>query len=106
MTGGGGPTGGDMEGRVRALETNFEKMDGKLDKILDRLAAHDVKLASLDGKLETIDAKLDTKASATDLARIAGRVEALPTTWQMITLAFGILGGAFLILRFGLVHAP
>ena len=99
MTSGAGPTGGDMEGRVRALEPNFEKMDGKLDKILDRLTAHDVKLAS-------IEAKLDTMASATDLARIEGRVEALPTTWQMITLVFGILGGAFLILRFGLVHAP
>lgn len=49
--------------------------------------------------------KSDLKAMRADLAWVKGRMEALPTTWQMITLVFGILGGAFLILRFGLPHS-
>jgi len=48
--------------------------------------------------------KADLKSLRADLAWVKGRLEALPTTMQMITLVFGILGGAFLILRFGLPH--
>jgi hypothetical protein len=61
------------------------------------------RVARLEDEMREI--KSDLKAMRADLAWVKGRMEALPTTWQMITLVFGILGGAFLILRFGLPHS-
>ncbi|MEJ0093341.1 MAG: hypothetical protein WDN46_07865 [Methylocella sp.] len=49
--------------------------------------------------------KDDLKAMRVDMSTVRGRIETLPTTWQLITLVFGILGGAFLILHFGLPHS-
>jgi hypothetical protein len=48
--------------------------------------------------------KADLKSMRADLAWMKRRPESLPTMIQMITLVFGILGGAFQILRFGLPH--
>jgi hypothetical protein len=61
------------------------------------------------------DIKVDMKTVLTDLAYLRGKFEgfdshlkSIPTTWQLIPLVFTILsatlGGAFLILRFGLPH--
>lgn len=46
--------------------------------------------------------KADLKALRVDSAEIKGRISQLPTIWQMISLVFGILGGAFVIVKFGL----
>lgn len=85
FTGGsGGGASGDMEAVWKKFEdqdNRFDKIEGKLDKLLESM--NDVRV---------------------DLARVEGRVNSLPSTWQMITLVFGILGGAFLIVRFGLSH--
>lgn len=70
--GGGGGTYDPMEARVAKLEDDMKEV------------------------------RSDLKAIRIDLAELKGRVASLPTTWQMITLVFGILGGAFLILRFGI----
>lgn len=72
--GGDGPTFGDMEHRVARLEDDMREI------------------------------RSDLKALRVDMAEMKGRVASLPTTWQMITLVFGILGGAFVIIRFGLPH--
>lgn len=124
-TGGRPPAGGeppvDLERRVAALEEALERIGGKLDKIIEaqaaaRLAVEQrfaavaetgaIRFGAIDTRLADISGKIDTKASATDVAGIKGRVDALPTTWQLITLVFGILGGAFLIVKFGLPHLP
>ena len=90
--GGEGPTSGSFEFRLIALERAVAKIDDRLEIIGNSVVR--------------IETKLDHKASSEDLAAIKGRVDSLPTTWQMITLVFGILGGAFVIVRFGLPHGP
>ena len=52
------------------------------------------------------DMRADLKAIRSDLAEVKGRVNAMPAAWQLITLVFGILGGAFLIVRLGLANVP
>ncbi len=88
---------GDMERRMQFLETRFEKIDAKLDKLIEGSHAMDVRLTR-------IETSLETKASAAEVAEIRGMVRSLPTIMQMITLVFGILAGAFAIVRFGLPH--
>jgi hypothetical protein len=46
--------------------------------------------------------RADLKALRVDAAEIKGRISQLPTIWQLISLVFGILGGAFVIAKFGL----
>ena len=129
---------GDMERRVQFLEKGFEKIDGKLDRLLDTLVTPsgarptfvsansssewrpDLVVsrrdsgpsktgwrpvsAPFEARLERIDATLECKASAADVAEVRGMVRSLPTFVHMITLVFGILAGAFAILRYGLPH--
>ena len=92
---------GDMERRVQVLEASFARIDGKLDKIIETLAAFSQKTEVW---LERIETSLEAKASAVDLAELRGMVRSLPTIWQLITLVFGILAGGFAIVRFGLPH--
>ena len=92
--GGHGPTGDDeVERRIKTLETSIGKLDRKLDSIIDTQIAerlsNEKRFGSIDARLSAIDEKLDAKASAADVARITGRVDSLPTTWQMITLVVG-----------------
>ena len=71
-----------MEARVRRLEDDFREV-----------------------KLDLKAVRSDLAGVKTDLAEVKGGVNAMPTTWQLITLVFGILDGAFLIVRFGLPAA-
>ena len=80
-------------GSLRSSE-NFGRIEEKLE----------TKASAID--LSEVKEKLETRASAIELAEIKGRVSVLPTIFQMITLVFGILRGAFLILKFGLPHGP
>ena len=120
MTTGGGQVGGDdMEHRVGALEKSVGRIEDKLDRLIEEFREFRqdvmVRFARIEEKLETkasavdlaeIKEKLETRASAIERAEIKGRVSVLPTIFQMISLVFGILGGAFLILKFGLPHGP
>lgn len=128
-------SGDDMEHRVAALEKSVGRIEDKLDLLIEafkefrtdtmvRFARIEEKLdqkasaselAKVEEKLEQkasaselakVSEKLENRASAVELAEVKGRVNSLPTTFQMITLVFGILGGAFLILKFGLTHVP
>lgn len=101
--GGGGGTFDPMEARVTVLEKNFEKIDGKLDKLIDGF--NDFR-RSTEVKLASIEAELKLKSSASELSEVKGRVASLPTIWQLIGLVFVILGGAFAIVRFGLQQVP
>ena len=93
--------GNDMEHRVGSLEKSVGRIEDKLDRLLEefRRFREDALV-----RFRRIEEKLETKASAVELAEIEGRVNVLPTIFQMIILVFGILGGAFLILKFGLPH--
>ena len=97
------------------------KIGGKLDKIIEAQAAERLaderrfgsigeRFGLIGERLASIEAKLEAKASAAELAEIKGRVTSLPSTWQMAVLiiatVFMILGGSFLILKFGLPHVP
>ena len=95
----GGPTGDGIEHRVSALERSFETINSKLDKLVESVGDLRVGIARIEERLEH-------KASASEVAAIKGRVDALPTTWQMIALVFSILGGTFSTLEFGLAHTP
>lgn len=69
----GNPPGGDqLEARVRRLED-------------------DVK-----------DIKADLKAVRLDVAEMKGRLNAMPTTWQLTGLIIAIMALSFAIIRFGL----
>jgi hypothetical protein len=105
---GGGPTDNDMERRVSALEKAIEKIDGKLDKIVEHGHAADLRLESrfntVDVKLASVDAKLDAKSSAATVSEIAGRVSDLPTKWFVGTTAFAVLFGASAVIGAVLVY--
>ncbi len=104
---------GDMERRVQALERNFEKIDTKLDKLVDSLQVVVLRLTRIEAVLESkassaevadLRGVLESKASSADVAELRGMVKNLPNIVQMATLVFGNLVGAFAIARFGLPH--
>ncbi len=71
--GGTQPPGGDgMEGRVKALEDKYDRIDSKLDALVK------------------------------DVAEMKGRMSAMPTTWQLLGMILAIMGASFAIIRFGL----
>lgn len=70
--GGEPPRGDDLEARVTRLEKQFDKLDGKVDTLVR------------------------------DVAEIKGRINAMPTTWQLVGLIIAIMGASFAIIRFGL----
>jgi hypothetical protein len=79
QTGGGGGTFDGMEVRVTALEKQFEKIDGKLDKILGELSSTRADISFLKGRVETIP-------SSKDFGELKGRVDSLPTMARMTAL--------------------
>lgn len=70
--GGGGGTSDGMEARVKALEDKFEKIDGKLDKLVEATSGLRADIAFVKGKL-------DAMPSSETLGALRGRVESLPT---------------------------
>lgn len=73
-SGGGDGTSSDMTERVANLEKRFDRFETKLDAVVK------------------------------DLAEVKGRVNAMPTSWQLLGMILAILGAAFAIIRFGLAH--
>jgi len=93
----GGPYDPPLEPRVSRHEENmsdFKATCARIEAMLPHLATS-TQMAELRGDLEValarftgeFDAKLERFAGAFDakLERLTGRVEALPTTWQMMT---------------------
>ena len=48
-----------MEARVAQLEKQYEKIDGKLDRIADAVARVDGRLAKVEGRVETLPTAKD-----------------------------------------------
>ena len=66
----------------------------------DNYGGMETRIARLEEDSKEIRA--DLKSLRVDAAEIKGRISQLPTIWQLISLVFGILGGAFVIAKFGL----
>lgn len=62
-----------------------------------RVKALELRAAEVEKSLSRIEGKIDTVGR--DVAETKGRVNAMPSTWQLVTLVVGILGLAFVILR-------
>ncbi len=82
-TGGGGqpPRDGEIERRVRVLETSFHSLDKTLCIIVEQL-----KHVATREDLAVISGKLDTKASATELAELKGLVARIPTVPVLVSI--------------------
>ena len=61
----------DLEARVASLEGKFEKIDGKLDSVKE-----------LGGKLDSL---------VKDVSYLKGKVDAMPTTLQLIGFVIAVL---------------
>ena len=92
--GGGGSTFDPMEARVARLEDDMREIKTDLKALREELRSGFKELGEGVQKL------------ALDVAEIKGRVTYLPTVWQinlqMIGLIFTVLGGAFVIIKYGL----
>lgn len=62
QTGGGGGTFGDMEARLKSLETRADRIDSKLETLIR------------------------------DVSEIKGRIANMPSTWQMIAICGTMIG--------------
>jgi hypothetical protein len=83
-----------MEARVARLEDDMREIKTDLKALREEMRS------GFDGL------RRDLQAIAVEIAEIKGRVAYLPTVWQinlqMIGLIFTVLGGAFVILKYGL----
>ena len=91
---GGGSTFNPMERRVARLEEDMREIKTDLKAQREEIRSGFKDLRSDIGQL------------AVEVAEIKGRVSHLPTVWQinlqMIGMIFTVMGGAFLILKYGL----
>lgn len=106
--GGGGPTDEEMEKRIAALEKALEKIDGKLELIVERGHAIEMRLEArlnpIEVRLASIDGKLDSKASAEKVGKIEGQISELPSKWFVGTTVFAVLFGASVLISAVLVY--
>jgi archaellum component FlaC len=72
--GGGGGTFDDMEARVKALEDKFDRIDGKLDRLVN----------------EAVDLKVA-------VAKLTGRVDSMPSSLQLLAFAIAVFVAAGLL---------
>ena len=106
--GGDGPTDEDMEKRIAVLEKALEKIDGKLDAIVERGHTIDMRIETrlnpIEVRLASIDGKLDSKASAEKVGKIEGHISELPSKWFVGTTVFAVLFGASVLISAVLVY--
>ena len=99
--GGGGGTIDPMEIRVARLEEDMREIKSDLKALRADLLNE---FKGLRGELKGIGTELT--AVKVDVGRIDGRVAQLPTIWQtnfqMIGLTFSVIGGTFLIFKYGM----
>jgi len=92
--GGGGSTFDPMETRVARLEEDMREIKADLKALRDEMRSG---FQDLSREISNL---------AVNVAEIKGRVAHLPTVWQinlqMIGLIFTVMGGAFLIVKYGM----
>lgn len=99
-----------LEARVEALEKRMERIESKLDRLEASAQSLNVAIVQLTAncatKSEMADLQRDIGKIREDGAYMRGRLENLPSTWQMITFMLGsqiaFAGILFTALKFGL----
>lgn len=93
----GGQPPDNTDRRLDALEKNFEKLDGKIDRLTELVRSFGEKsadrLSNIDGRLTGIEKTLDAKASTADVRELSGKVSNIPTTWQTVAIIAALLVG-------------
>lgn len=99
--GGGGSTFDPMEARVARLEEDMREIKADLKALRDEMRSGFKELRDEIRALAT-----EVTEVKVNLAKVEGRIANLPTVWQinmqMIGLIFTVMGGAFLIVKYGL----
>lgn len=86
---GGGPEDPDMEKRVAAVEARLERIEERLQSVHLLLVEIRANLFNSATKTDIADLRAEATQVRTDLSYAKGRIESLPTTWQMI---FAVIG--------------
>ena len=99
--GGGGSTFDPMEARVARLEEDMREIKSDLKALREEMRSGFKELRDEIRALAT-----EVNGLKVEAAEIKGRIAYLPTVWQtnmqMIGLIFTVMGGAFLIVKYGL----
>ncbi|WP_420960934.1 hypothetical protein [Brucella sp. IR073] len=82
-----------MEARVTALEAKFDKIDGKLDRLIDEMSSFRLDMVRFDGRVSALEATLDARASALD-AKLDARSSALDARISAVDSKIGALPSA------------
>ena len=88
-----------LEQRVDALEKRSDRIEGKLDRIDETMKEIRVSLVEISANLRNCASKSEIADLQKDVAYVRGRLENVPSFWQMIALIsamlIGIAGIAF-----------
>lgn len=95
--GSGGSTFDPMEARVARLEEDVREIKADLKALREEM-----RLGFKELREEIRALATEVAAVKADVARIEGRLTQIPTIWQVVTLVFGVMGGVFVILKYGL----
>jgi hypothetical protein len=93
----GGGSFGDMEERVARLERETSEIKAVLGRMEPLLARLDERFKALDERFKSVANSSDVAELKISLAEIRGRVNAMPTTLQLISFTLAILVAAGLL---------
>ncbi len=105
---GGGSGGGmppdDLAERVRNLESGMFEVRQELKRIADRLddLPRARELGEIRERLKHVATKEDLASLDRRIEKLDGKVSQIPTWWQFFLGLFGIPGGLFAIVRWGI----
>jgi len=97
---GGGPEDPMLEARIEALEKRMDRFEQKLDRVEEALQSLKIALVEISTNLrlcatksELSDLQKDLGKIREDGAYVRGRLENIPTFWQMLALISALLIG-------------
>ncbi len=95
-----------LEKRVEILEKRMDRFEQKLDRVDETLQSLKISLIEISANLRNCATRTEVAELQRDVAYIKGRLENIPSAWQMITYIMGsqvvLAGLLFTALKFGL----
>ncbi|AMC12652.1 hypothetical protein [Liberibacter crescens] len=97
----------DHEVRITLLERGLENIDKRFDKLEAKI---DTSIAALSKEIAAVNTNLSAKieVQGKEIAEIKGKILGIegkltniPTTIQIVTIIFVVMGASFTLLRFG-----